>query len=359
MSAAEDLSYNEPSHRRDVEDSLLDDGSLAGSTPRLPATKSLRGEQMQMANFGSPYENLRRELKSGPDDGSHTPKSDVFGEGMDDDETAQQLQQTRFPEMDMTSNSSIMETSTPTRDIRTNLFGTGGKGKGKGNSKDPLLHQLLNKNYRIQATPHKTTTQFTSPNKGRAPGTDKSAKARWQESPMSSPEIAAPTLRTNLYSAASPLKQQRGRLGAGATRLEPPRTPGVSVQTPATGRKTRDVFAEEGTSKSKGKSKADPDEITWESDEDDDSGMFGGMSPPKTIQFALPPSKLMQTPGKLFSAAITFDNLLTLSLAKEASKRIVDDILLTAGAAPEYEDDLEDFSPTMVKMSHNILDDTF
>lgn len=37
----------------------------------------------------------------------------------------------------------------------------------------------------------------------------------------------------------------------------------------------------------------------------------------------------------------------------------MDDILLTAGAAPEYEDDLEDFSPTMVKMSHNILDDTF
>lgn len=303
-STAEELSYHEPSHRRDVEDSLLDDGSLAGSTPRLPATKSLRGEQMQMANFGSPYENLRRELKGGGgDDGSHTPKSDVFGEGMDDDETAQQLQQTRFPEMDMTSNSSMMEASTPTRDVRTNLFGTGGK--GKSNSKDPLLHQLLNKNYRIQATPHKTTTQFISPNKGRAPDTDMSRKALWQESPMSSPEIAAPTLRTNLYNAASPLKQQRGRLGAGAARLEPPRTPGVSVQTPATGRKTRDVFAEEGASKSKGKGKADPDEITWESDEEEDSGMFGGMSPPKTIQFALPPSKLMQTPGKLILAVIS------------------------------------------------------
>lgn len=311
-SAAEELSYHEPSHRRDAEDSLLDDGSLAGSTPRLPATKSLRGELMQMANFGSPYENLRRELKGGADDGSHTPKSDVFGEGMDDDETARQLQQTRFPEMDMTSNSSIMEASTPTRDIRTNLFGTGGK--GKGNSKDPLLHQLLNKNYRIQATPHKTTTQLISPNKGRASDTDKTRKALWQESPMSSPEIAAPTLRTNLYNAASPLKQQRGRLGTGATRLEPPRTPGVSVQTPATGRKTRDVFAGEGTSKSKskgkGKGKADPDEITWESDEEEDSAIFGGMSPPKTIQFALPPSKLMQTPGKLLPPVHSVDNLL-------------------------------------------------
>jgi DASH complex subunit ASK1 len=44
--------------------------------------------------------------------------------------------------------------------------------------------------------------------------------------------------------------------------------------------------------------------------------------------------------------------------AREASKRIVDDILLTAGAAPEYVDDSE-YSPTMVKMNQDILDDTF
>jgi DASH complex subunit ASK1 len=42
--------------------------------------------------------------------------------------------------------------------------------------------------------------------------------------------------------------------------------------------------------------------------------------------------------------------------AREASKRIVDDILLTAG------EDLEDpseYSPTVVKMNKDILDDTF
>lgn len=43
-------------------------------------------------------------------------------------------------------------------------------------------------------------------------------------------------------------------------------------------------------------------------------------------------------------------------LAREASKRIVDNILLTAG------EDLEDpseYSPTVVKMNQDILDDTF
>ena len=73
-----------------------------------------------------------------------------------------------------------------------------------------------------------------------------------------------------------------------ATAAGGPRTPGVSVQTPATGRKTKDVFAGK-----RGASSKYDDDITWGSDSDD----FGGMSPPKTIQFALPPSKLLQTPG--------------------------------------------------------------
>ena len=42
--------------------------------------------------------------------------------------------------------------------------------------------------------------------------------------------------------------------------------------------------------------------------------------------------------------------------AREASKRIVDNILMTAG---EYEGESEEYSPTVVKMNHDILDDTF
>jgi DASH complex subunit ASK1 len=92
---------------------------------------------------------------------------------------------------------------------------------------------------------------------------------------MSSPPAAAPQLRSEIFS--SPVRQQYGRATA-------PRTPGVSIQPPA-----------------KGKAKVVKDEITWESDSDQDADDVYkelGMSPPKTIQFAIPPSRLMQTPGK-------------------------------------------------------------
>ncbi|KAJ3498310.1 hypothetical protein NLG97_g1228 [Lecanicillium saksenae] len=79
-------------------------------------------------------------------------------------------------------------------------------------------------------------------------------------------------------------------------------------------KKTRQALAEGSL---KGKQKY---EIDWESDEDDDD-LYGGMSPPKTIQFALPPSKLLQTPG-----------------ANPASS---------------------EYSPTMVKMNEDILNDSF
>ena len=109
---------------------------------------------------------------------------------------------------------------------------------------------------------------------------------------MSSPEMTVPRLRSEAF--MSPYKSQaRGRLAAAT---QGPRTPGVSVQTPgAGGKKSRDAFA----AASGGEQKY---EIDYESGEDgDDSDLYAGMSPPKTIQFALPPSRLLQTPGKQFS----------------------------------------------------------
>lgn len=41
--------------------------------------------------------------------------------------------------------------------------------------------------------------------------------------------------------------------------------------------------------------------------------------------------------------------------AREASKKIVEDILLDAGADPES----SEYSPTMVKMNEDILNDSF
>ncbi len=80
-----------------------------------------------------------------------------------------------------------------------------------------------------------------------------------------------------------------------------------------------------------------------ESDEDDASDL---MSPPKTMQFHVPQSRLMQTP------------------AREASRIIVEDLLLTAGAdaTDEIEADeegLEEASPSVVRRAYDVDDDTF
>ncbi|KAI1107037.1 DASH complex subunit Ask1-domain-containing protein [Jackrogersella minutella] len=336
------------------DDSLLDDAEMTGSTPRAPASKSLKKPaKSKFASFESPYEKLRRELG-----GENTIfREDVakFDDDDDDDTTelpAHATNQTRLPDMSMTPRSSSLLEEPGSQ-----------QGGGPGASlqqkhKDPLLHRVLDKNYRLQATPHKGVHQPPlqrgfrdrplSPEKrelkaGEAEE-DRTRRALWAESPMSSPEMQAPKLRSDLYQMSPVRLGAKGRAAAAGAVGNTPRTPGVSVQTPATAKKTRDVFAEakdRGRSlgvdigASKGKAKRDPEEITWDSDEDDE---FDAFSPPKTIQFAMPPSKLLQTP------------------AREASKRIVDDILITAGAAPE---DSSEYSPTMVKMNQDILDDTF
>ncbi|GAP82955.2 putative dash complex subunit ask1 [Rosellinia necatrix] len=322
----EDQDHHQQRDNDGMEDSLLEDATITGSTPRPPVTKSLRAE---FADFGSPYQALRRELKAGA-----VFKDDLPTDEDEDEDGTMQLPPyhhgttSRLPDMSMTPRSSSLLLDEPTLQPQSEVQ----------KPKDLLLHRVLDKNYRLQATPLKTVA-LPARARGRTPqrkiaedgesDEDRARRALWADSPMSSPEMAAPKLRADLY--MSPLK---GRYRGGDTA---PRTPGVSVQTPVTTKK-RDIFAEaRETDRGKGKEKAkNSGEITWDSDDDGDS-VFG-MSPPKTIQFALPTSRLMQTP------------------AREASRRIVDDILVTAGAIPE--ESLED-SPSMVKMNHDILDDSF
>jgi DASH complex subunit ASK1 len=243
------------------EESMLDEGEITGSTPRVPSTKIVKS---QFANLESPYETMKREMKD--EEGDSTAMQD------EDDSTVLFAQRTaRLPDMSMTPG---------------NADGPAARDQSPQRHKDPLLHRVLDKNYRIQATPLKSASRM-SPVKASG-GSHKRAEA-WQDSPMSSPEIAMPKLRSEAF--MSPFKSNARQRLAAATQQDP-RTPGVSVQTPGTGRKTRDVFASPG----KGKGK-DKDEIDWEDDDEDD--LYAGMSPPKTIQFALPPSKLLQTPGKL------------------------------------------------------------
>lgn len=261
------------------EDSHLDEDDLTGSTPRVPATKTIK---TNFANLESPYEALRRELKGEPPAADAVDEPGEEGEAEEEDSTVIFAQHTaRLPDMSMTPRSArLQEDQHPQR----------------GN-KDPLLHRMLDKNYRLQATPHKGPMLRISPLKRETEAEDSKTKGKerdiipaWQDSPMSSPIMEAPKLRSEIF--MSPAKAMaRQRLAAATTA---PRTPGVSVQTPATGKKTKDCFA--GDPSPKERTERQKYEIDWDSDSDDDG--LGGISPPKTIQFALPPSKLLQTPGR-------------------------------------------------------------
>ncbi|TVY83774.1 DASH complex subunit ask1 [Lachnellula suecica] len=292
----ETLNAESAHHERydDTDDSLLDNADLSGSTPRAPRPKSSSSDVPKFAEYPSPYETLKEELKGA----GKQPERDEEGTP-----PTTPGPKSRIPDMSMTPASSPFD---PTSYLQS----TAQKRPPGG---DPLLHRVLDKNYRIQATPHLTRKEDKTP----------ANKPSWRDStsPMSSPPVAAPQLHADIFS--SPIRKQYSKPSA-------PRTPGISVQTPAKG-KAKEIIPQP-TKK---------DEINWESDSDEDAeGVYRelGMSPPKTIQFNLPQSRLLQTP------------------AREASKRIVEDLLTTAGAGLDDTDELD--SPSMVAMKDN-LDDSF
>jgi len=246
----------------DVDDSLLDNGDISGSTPRAPRP-NIKETKPSFANYESPYESLKEEMTGGT-------KQDEE----DNTEIAPATPGTksRIPDMSMTPESSPFDPTSYLKSATT-----------ERKTADVLLHRVLDKNYRIQATPHKTVWKEKTP----------ANKPSWRDSdsPMSSPPAAAPQLHADIFS--SPIRQQYSRPA--------PRTPGVSVNpTPAKG-KGKDLFSKP----------AKKDEISWESDSDEDAeGVYRelGMSPPKTIQFSLPQSRLLQTPGMLIGAHVDWLN---------------------------------------------------
>ncbi|KAK5102298.1 DASH complex subunit ask1 [Exophiala xenobiotica] len=165
---------------------------------------------------------------------------------------------------------------------------------------DPLLHSVLDKKYRVQATPLASHRVGGRP--ARTPGTvqgKKTSDATLESSPLAPPELHAEVFD-------SPMRREITQ------NLKQQRTPGVSVLTPAKERHTQ----------------AQRTMDVWDSDDDDDmdeaTGMPYGASPPKTMQFHVPQSRLLKTP------------------ARAASKQIVDNILASAGVGRE-EDNSEDF----------------
>ena len=252
-----------PTSARTYPDSHFDD-SPNFETPE-PTPKASRKPQLEP--YASPYEKLRREVQgNGAREEASTPSSTV---------PSTPRNQTMSEASD--DSPSFMPPSTA-RQLQK-------QPQGRTPANDPLLHRVLDKNYRIQATPH---SQPRLPRLGadaRTPVTGRRAAAKAPADDLdSSPMMEAPQLNAELFN--SPAKNR------------PPRVPGVSVLTPAK-KKAGGMEAgmeEAAAFKSHGKSRAK----VWDSDsEEDDEGLPEGMSPPKTMQFHIPQSKLLKTPGML------------------------------------------------------------
>ncbi|KAL3467618.1 DASH complex subunit Ask1-domain-containing protein [Aspergillus heterothallicus] len=198
------------------------------------------------------------------------------------------------------------------------------------NQPDPVMHRLLDKTYRVQATPLKKGYDATRSRFAVTPNPPSTTKYAFDDSPMSSPEPEAPQLNPELFS--SPLKPQtpgtnRKRRPSG-NRLHTTPKPGTSVLTPA----------KRGFGKRSDWDSDDGDQFNDDEDENEDEM---GLSPPKTMQFHIPQSRLMKTP------------------AKEASRRIVEQLLYTAGANDTTEDIGDDQSPSVIRRMERLEDDTF
>jgi DASH complex subunit ASK1 len=219
-------------------------------------------DKPKFAEYDSPYESLKQEIKGQTNDGGDDTQIPPTTPGA----------KSRIPDMSMTPMSSPFD---PTSYLAqsTRKLGT--------ENKDPLLHRVLDKNYRVQATPHTARKQNKTP----------ANKPSWRDttSPMSSPPAAAPQLHADIFS--SPIRREYSKP------ISAPRTPGISVQSTAKG-KAKEFALKKPVKK---------DEISWESGSDEDAeGVYRelGMSPPKTIQFSLPQSRLLQTPGKYHQSTL-------------------------------------------------------
>lgn len=223
---------------------------------------------------------------------------------------------------------------------------------------DPLMHRVLDKNYRVQATPRtarRSPVRRPAHMTEHAPEPTRTLHPALDSSPFS-PGVEAPQLRAEIFGSARPT---RGRRAApGTPRAAAPRTPGVSVQSGLRGRfasgrggavgvaahsgftpgaesarKTlftgpRSTARRDATGATvEGDELGQHDEGVyddetlqhdqdqgWDSGSDTGDAFFGaGVSPPKTVALNFPGSRVAVTP------------------AREASRRLVEDLVRTAG----------------------------
>lgn len=238
----------------------------AHSTPRMPATaKQTRPKptpvpaQPQFAEYPSPYERLKREMEG------------TLGEAVGKAQPVTPGKGHALPDMSMTPETSPF------------VVHKNGAPSTTQNNPDAILHQgILNKTYRVAATPH-TVRKTKNVAIGATPVTANRTRRAWIEDTLSSPNEPSPQLRTEIF--LSPFKG--------------PRTPGVSVVTPAAKKRFADMSrTEAGGATGWEKARSRAEEMTmslrarWEEDDD-----LLEMSPPKTIHFNVPQSQLLRTPG--------------------------------------------------------------
>jgi DASH complex subunit ASK1 len=256
-------SYDTPSAQHISTDSIQDIDlsnltiSPSHSTPR-PTTKQTQVMEIEhstatFADYPSPYEALRQQLNNSNEatNLSHIQAPETPAK------SSAVLNDSR--DIAMTPQSSPFLPPTPSSIPRPSTA---------RKKTDPILHRVLDRNYRVQATPMANNRYAYLPTAKVAYDDTKTIPAKMARNNLldsrlsSSPEIAPPELHAEIFS--SPMRK--------------PRTPGVSVLTPGKGKMQ---------SKTPG---------IWDSDDEFDEDDFG-QSPPKTMQFHVPQSRLLKTPG--------------------------------------------------------------
>ncbi|KAJ9660070.1 DASH complex subunit ask1 [Neophaeococcomyces mojaviensis] len=312
-------SYETPNAQHVSTDSIQDIDlsnltiSPSHSTPRPPKQRQGRNRQDQ-----SPYRSLRQDM-------NETTNVDLtYTSAADGPRTPQSKQTSILDDVAMTPEQSPEQH----RDVSLSRLSTARK------RTDPLLHTVLDRNYRVQATP--LAGGRVRSRVARTPGTASRGRKIVADTTLDSSPLAPPELHAEVFD--SPVQRD--------ITARQQRVPGVSVLTP--GRK-RDAAPQRTPG-------------IWDSDDDDDgidevTGMPYGASPPKTMQFHVPQSRLLKTP------------------AREASKQIVDNILASAGVnrnaeGEEFSEDfdidvdfednyLDENSPSVVRKAVGLEDDTF
>lgn len=341
--------------------------AAAGAYSPSPTPKAHPSKQSK-APYSSPYSSLKRATLGASPSDSDAPSTPFAQKGSPSKPNPQQQQQQQQEPHQQSS------PFAPPSTYRHPSHRT------PSHNNDVLLHRVLDKTWRIQATPHSTarlphrstTTTAAEPSPAKPSTARKAARQQRQQQSLtennntlsavhddldSSPPAPAPELHAEIFDTPA-----RKGGGAGTTRV-----PGISVLTPAKGfGRTPAGKTMPGGAGGQGKGKGN----LWDSDDDDEDfdddgegGGMRGMSPPKTIQFHVPQSRMVQTPGQCICPVHSISTQILpqsqgkltlppwITTAREASKKIVDDLLLTAGMMDDGLEGEDEGSPSIVKPS--------